>query len=141
MKNRIFGTRVVSVLLSMIMLFSMAPVSAFAERATIPTTKDLMPLITDATLEGVLVDDEGNYHVQINHPYNIILTFRENSGTLEMDMSDTVHFELPEGVVAAFAVGTIEIGVKVDGSYRAILHDYTIQDNADRYQQQQRGPV
>ena len=129
MKNRIFGTRVVSVLLSMIMLFSMAPVSAFAERATIPTTKDLMPLITDATLEGVLVDDEGNYHVQINHPYNIILTFRENSGTLEMDMSDTVHFELPEGVVAAFAVGTIEIGVKVDGSYRAILHDYTIQDN------------
>jgi hypothetical protein len=44
-----------------------------------------------------------------------------------MDMSDSIYFELPAGVVATSENNVIDIGV-VDGFYKSIFHKYTIDD-------------
>jgi hypothetical protein len=46
-----------------------------------------------------------------------------------MDMTDTVYFELPEGIVATAEAKLIDIGVKLNNVYHAIFHSYTVIDN------------
>ena len=84
-------------------------------------------MVTSVVLIGVDQDEDGTYHVRTNQSYSIKMSFQETAD-LEMDMTNTVWFSLPQGIEADAEVGTIDVGV-YDGYYKSILHNYSIADN------------
>ena len=95
-------SKVLRIFLCLAMCLSLSPTVAFAETVNSDgqaVTKDLSPLLTNVELSGVSKDENGEYYVSANKPYNISLVFAENSA-LELDMTDSVSFKLPDGVVA-----------------------------------------
>ena len=129
--------RMVSIFLCVIMILTLIPVNGFAEAIPVtnanpvtnadPVTKDITPLVTSVVLIGVDQDEDGTYHVRPNQSYSIKMSFQETAD-LEMDMTNTVWFSLPQGIEADAEVGTIDVGV-YDGYYKSILHNYSIADN------------
>lgn len=121
--------RLLSIFLCIAMLLSVVPARAFAEEgpAAYDVTDDLSELISDIEIIGLDVDEDGNYQVHANQPYSLKVTFKEKAD-LEMDMTGSVHYALPRGLVSPNESNTIDIGV-VDGYYKSITHDATILDN------------
>ena len=128
--SKIFNKRFLSGFLALLMLLTMMPLAIFAEgepeALSYNVTKDVTSLLTSVELEGATRGEDGKYYVDANQAFSIKLTISENSD-LEMDMSDSIYFELPAGVVATSENNVIDIGV-VDGFYKSIFHKYTIDD-------------